>query len=136
MSFQEVVHPRPDFAFALARGAADLRGLCQLRARARRGPVSRAVRSQQDHLIPVTRPVALNPAATTHKDGVTRLQLDELKDAVAEWGRLRFGADLPGDQRLAELEGTLRLIGLDPTEHAPLLAPLVDIPLPPGRAAI
>jgi hypothetical protein len=25
--------------------------------------------------------------------------------------------------------------GLDPAEHAPLLAPLVDIPLPPDRAA-
>ena len=29
----------------------------------------------------------------------------------------------------------MQLIGLDPDEHAPLLAPLVDIPLPPGRAA-
>ena len=54
---------------------------------------------------------------------------------IAEWGRLRFGADAPAEQRLADLEGTLRLIGLDPAEHAPLLAPLVDIPLPPGRAA-
>jgi class 3 adenylate cyclase/tetratricopeptide (TPR) repeat protein len=54
---------------------------------------------------------------------------------LAEWGRLRFGADAPAEERLADLEGTLRLIGLDPTEHAPLLAPLVDIPLPPGRAA-
>ena len=54
---------------------------------------------------------------------------------IAEWGRLRFGADAPAEQRLADLEGTLRLIGLDPTEHAPLLAPLVDIPLPPSRAA-
>ena len=27
------------------------------------------------------------------------------------------------------------MIGLDPAEHAPLLAPLVDIPLPPDRAA-
>ena len=43
--------------------------------------------------------------------------------------------DAPAEQRLADLEGTLRLIGLDPAEHAPLLAPLVDIPLPPGRAA-
>ncbi|HZZ62057.1 MAG TPA: AAA family ATPase [Roseiarcus sp.] len=51
---------------------------------------------------------------------------------IAEWGRFRFGADLPGEQRLADLEGTLRLIGLDPTGYAPLLAPLVDIPLPPG----
>ncbi len=54
---------------------------------------------------------------------------------IAEWGRLRFGADAPAEQRLADLEGTLHLIGLDPAEYAPLLAPLVDIPLPPDRAA-
>jgi class 3 adenylate cyclase len=54
---------------------------------------------------------------------------------IAEWGRLRFGVDAPADRRLADLEGTLRLIGLDSTEHAPLLAPLVDIPMPPGREA-
>ena len=54
---------------------------------------------------------------------------------IAEWGRLRFGADPPAEQRLADLEGTLRLIGLDPTEYAPLLAPLVDILLPQDRAA-
>ena len=54
---------------------------------------------------------------------------------IAEWGRLRFGPDAPAEQRLADLEGTLRLIGLDPAEHAPLLAPLVDIPLPPDRVA-
>jgi predicted ATPase len=53
---------------------------------------------------------------------------------IAEWGRQRFGADTPVEQRLADLEGTLRLIGLDPAEYAPLLAPLVDVPLPPGRA--
>ena len=29
----------------------------------------------------------------------------------------------------------MQLIGLDPTEHAALIAPLVDIPVPPGRAA-
>ena len=52
-----------------------------------------------------------------------------------EWGRQRFGVDAPAEQRLADLENTLRLIGLDPAEHAPLLAPLVDIPLPPERAA-
>ena len=34
---------------------------------------------------------------------------------IAEWGRLRFGADAPAEQRLADLEGTLRLIGLDPS---------------------
>jgi len=54
---------------------------------------------------------------------------------IAEWGRIRFGADAPAEQRLADLENTLALIGLDPTEYAPLLAPLVNIPLPAGRAA-
>ena len=55
---------------------------------------------------------------------------------IAEWGRQRFGdADTPVGQRLADLENTLQLIGLDPAEHAPLVAPLVDIPLPPGRGA-
>ncbi|HZZ21853.1 MAG TPA: AAA family ATPase [Roseiarcus sp.] len=43
--------------------------------------------------------------------------------------------DAPAQQRLADLDNTLRLIGLDPAEHTPLLAPLVDIPLPPERAA-
>jgi class 3 adenylate cyclase len=54
---------------------------------------------------------------------------------IAEWGRLRFGADAPAEERLADLENTLRLIGLDPVEHAPLLAPLMDITLPPDRVA-
>ena len=54
---------------------------------------------------------------------------------IAEWGRQRFGADEPAERRLADLEDTLRLIGLDPAELAPLLAPLVDIPLPQSRAA-
>ena len=54
---------------------------------------------------------------------------------IAEWGRQRFGADLPPEQRLADLENTLGLIGLDPTEYAPLLAPLVDVLLPEDRAA-
>jgi predicted ATPase len=52
---------------------------------------------------------------------------------IAEWGRQRFGVDAPAEQRLADLENTLRLIGLDLGEHAPLIAPLVDIPLPPER---
>ena len=47
---------------------------------------------------------------------------------IAEWGRQRFGADLPGGQRLADLENTLTLIGLSATEYAPLVAPLVDVP--------
>jgi class 3 adenylate cyclase/predicted ATPase len=54
---------------------------------------------------------------------------------ITEWGRQRFGTDEPADRRLADLENTLRLIGLDPAEHAPLIAPLVDIPLPEHRAA-
>jgi class 3 adenylate cyclase/predicted ATPase len=54
---------------------------------------------------------------------------------IAEWGRQRFGADLPGEQRLADLEHTLRLIDLNPTEYAPLLAPLVDVLLPEDRVA-
>ena len=55
---------------------------------------------------------------------------------IAEWGRQRFGAALPSEQRLADLENTLGLIGLDPTEYAPLLAPLVDVLLPQDRATI
>jgi class 3 adenylate cyclase len=54
---------------------------------------------------------------------------------VAEWGRQRFGADEPADRRLADLENTLKLIGLDAAEYAPLIAPLVEIPLPEERAA-
>ena len=54
---------------------------------------------------------------------------------IAEWGRQRFAADEPAARRLADLENTLRLIGLDASEYAPLLAPLVDIPLPEERAA-
>ena len=55
--------------------------------------------------------------------------------SFAEWGRQRFGADEPADRRLADLENTLRLIGLDPAEYTPLIAPLVDIPLTKERAA-
>ena len=54
---------------------------------------------------------------------------------LAEWGRLRFGVDASVEQRLADLESTLRLIGLDPAEYTPLVAPLLDIPLPPSRVA-
>ena len=54
---------------------------------------------------------------------------------IADWGRQRFGgADMPAEQRLADLENTLALVKLDPAENAPLLAPLLDIPLPPERA--
>jgi class 3 adenylate cyclase/predicted ATPase len=54
---------------------------------------------------------------------------------IAEWGRLRFGADLPAEQRLADLENTLALVGLDPAEYAPLVAPLVAVALPDDRHA-
>ena len=55
---------------------------------------------------------------------------------LAEWGRQRFGgADATDEGRLADLENTLRLVGLDPDEYAPLIAPLVDIPLPEERSA-
>jgi predicted ATPase len=53
---------------------------------------------------------------------------------VAEWGRQRFGAaDVPVEQRLADLESSLAQVKLDPSEYSPLLAPLLDIPLPPER---
>ena len=55
---------------------------------------------------------------------------------LAEWGRQRFGgAEVAAERRLADLESTLRLIGLDASEYAPLLAPLVDIPRPEDRLA-
>ena len=55
---------------------------------------------------------------------------------LAEWGRLRYGgADESDGQKLADLENTLRLIGLDAAEYAPLLAPLFDVALPEDRAA-
>ena len=54
---------------------------------------------------------------------------------LAEWGRQRFGgADVPSEQRLTELETSLAQIKLDAAENAALLAPLLDIPLPPERA--
>ena len=54
---------------------------------------------------------------------------------IAEWGRARFGgAEVAGEKRLAELEAALGSVGLDAAEYAPLLAPVIDAPLPPGRA--
>ena len=54
---------------------------------------------------------------------------------IAEWGRQRFGgADVPAEQRLADLESSLAQVKLDPAEYAPLLAPMLDIPLPKERA--
>jgi class 3 adenylate cyclase/predicted ATPase len=53
---------------------------------------------------------------------------------VLGWGRIRFGGpEVAQERRLAELELVLEQVKLDPLEHAPLLAPLVDIPVPPER---
>ena len=49
---------------------------------------------------------------------------------VTEWGRQRFGGtEIPTEQRLAELESSLAQVKLDPSEN-PLLALVLDIPLP------
>jgi len=54
---------------------------------------------------------------------------------IADWGRQRFGGvDVSADQRLADLENTLTQAKIDAQENAGLLAPLLDIPLPPERA--
>ena len=54
---------------------------------------------------------------------------------IAEWARLRFGgADVPAEQQLADLESSLASVNFDPAENVPLLAPLLDIPLPAERA--
>src|SRR6201987_2664095 len=53
---------------------------------------------------------------------------------LADSGRARCGgADIPAEQRFADLENTLALVKLDPAENAPLLAPLLDVPLPQER---
>jgi class 3 adenylate cyclase/predicted ATPase len=53
---------------------------------------------------------------------------------IAEWGRQRFGgAEVPAERRLADLESSLAQVKLDPPENVPLLAPLLDIPLPQDR---
>ena len=55
---------------------------------------------------------------------------------IAEWGRQRFGGtDISAERQLSDLENTLTLIKLDPAENVPLLAPLVDIPLPRERVS-
>ena len=55
---------------------------------------------------------------------------------IAEWGRQRFGgADVPAERRLADLENSLAQVKLDAAENAPLLAPLLDIPLPKERVS-
>jgi hypothetical protein len=56
---------------------------------------------------------------------------------IAERGRQRFGgADIPAERHLLDLENSLAQVKLDPAENAPLLAPLLDIPLPPERRPI
>ena len=53
---------------------------------------------------------------------------------IAEWGRARFGGDqVDGEKRLAELEAALASVGIAADEYAPLLAPVIDAPLPPER---
>jgi class 3 adenylate cyclase/predicted ATPase len=53
---------------------------------------------------------------------------------LTDWGRERFGGiEVSTEKRLAELENLLGLIRLEPVENAALLAPLLDIPLPPER---
>src|SRR5262249_17812443 len=53
---------------------------------------------------------------------------------VLGWGRVRFGGPEVGpERRLAELESLLADVKLDAGELAPLLAPMVGIPVPPGR---
>ena len=55
---------------------------------------------------------------------------------IAEWGRLRFGgAEVPSEQRFAELERGLRQVNVDFKEAAQLIAPLLDISVPPERSA-
>ena len=55
---------------------------------------------------------------------------------IAEWSRSRFGgADVPAERRLADLESSLAQVKLDPAENVPLLAPLLDIPLPQERVS-
>jgi class 3 adenylate cyclase/tetratricopeptide (TPR) repeat protein len=49
---------------------------------------------------------------------------------LADWGRQRFASEAP----FAELEAALAHVRLDPAMHAPLLAPLLDIPMPEDRA--
>ena len=55
---------------------------------------------------------------------------------ISEWGRQRFGGnDVPAEQRLADLENSLAQVKLEPAENVPLLAPLLDIPLPKERTS-
>jgi predicted ATPase/class 3 adenylate cyclase/predicted negative regulator of RcsB-dependent stress response len=69
------------------------------------------------------------------KWGCSQLLQNTPLHPIAEWGRQRFGgADVSAERRFADLESTLAQMKLDPVENAPLLAPLLDIPLPRDRA--
>ena len=53
---------------------------------------------------------------------------------IVEWSRARFGgSDVPAERRLADLENSLVQVQLDPAEIVPLLAPILDMPLPNER---
>ena len=54
---------------------------------------------------------------------------------IAEWGRQRIGARCARRAAPGRARRLLEAVSIDAAEIAPLLAPLVDIPLPPGRAA-
>jgi class 3 adenylate cyclase len=54
---------------------------------------------------------------------------------VLQWGRVRFGGpEVAPERRMAELESLLAALKFDPAIQAPLLAPLVDIPVPLERS--
>jgi class 3 adenylate cyclase/predicted ATPase len=72
---------------------------------------------------------------TWHEWSCSQLLQNTPLHPIAEWGRQRFGgADVSAERRFADLESTLAQIKLSPAENAPLLAPLLDIPLPRERA--
>ena len=53
---------------------------------------------------------------------------------ILGWGRVRFGGpEVAPERRLAELESLLADVQLDAGKLAPLLAPMVGIPVPPDR---
>src|SRR6516225_8044055 len=75
------------------------------------------------------------PRTPGSNGGCSQLLQNTPLHPIAEWGRQRSGgADVSAERRFAELESTLAQMKLDPTENAPLLAPLLDIPLPQERA--
>jgi predicted ATPase len=62
------------------------------------------------------------------------LQNTPLHPIAEAWRQRLGGADVSAERRFAELESTLAQLKLDPGENAPLLAPLLDIPVPLERA--